>query len=178
MNEDIEFLKELQNELKTQENDCQAAPRFWVIRDYKYDVTEKGYHDRVHVYDTYGADGGYEVEEFAKLILEGGSSCDLSSDELDELRSITAEYSIFRESNLLDWFEEKTDATIVFEKEVSVIKQNTLFLTKQEAKDHLKCNSHHYSNNAHTYAMTAWRAPKVARLLTILETFDWDSVNS
>ena len=176
MNEDIEFLKELQNELKTQENDCQAAPRFWVIRDYKYDVTEKGYHDRVHVYDTYGADGEYEVEEFAKLRLEGGSSCDLSSDELDELRSITAEYSIFRESNLLDWFEEKTDATIVYEREVSVIKQNTMFLTKQEAKDHLKGNSHHYSNKAHTYAMTAWRAPKVARLLSILENIDWDAL--
>lgn len=27
-----------------------------------------------------------------------------------------------------------------------------------------------------TYAMTAWRVPKVERLLNILENFDWDSL--
>lgn len=30
MNKDIQFLKELQNELKTQDHDSQAAPRFWL----------------------------------------------------------------------------------------------------------------------------------------------------
>jgi site-specific recombinase XerD len=49
------------------------------------------------------------------------------------------------------------------------------FLTKEEAKQHLEANSHHYSSEAHTYAMTAWRAPKVERLLQILETMDWDA---
>lgn len=35
MHEDIKFLKELQNELKIQENDGQASPRYWTIGDYK-----------------------------------------------------------------------------------------------------------------------------------------------
>lgn len=51
-----------------------------------------------------------------------------------------------------------------------------MFLTKEEAKQHLKVNHYHYTSKAHTYAMTAWRAPKVERLLKILETFDWDSI--
>ncbi|WP_308729404.1 hypothetical protein [Bacillus atrophaeus] len=36
MNKDIQFLKELQNELKTQDHDSQAAPHFWSIGDYKW----------------------------------------------------------------------------------------------------------------------------------------------
>lgn len=35
MNQDIQFLKELQQELKDQDNDCQAAPRFWTVGDYE-----------------------------------------------------------------------------------------------------------------------------------------------
>ncbi|ATC49366.1 hypothetical protein CLI97_00029 [Bacillus velezensis] len=34
MNQDIQFLKELQQELKNQDNDGQAAPRFWTVGDY------------------------------------------------------------------------------------------------------------------------------------------------
>lgn len=30
--EDIEFLKELQNEMLTQDTICQADPRFWVVQ--------------------------------------------------------------------------------------------------------------------------------------------------
>lgn len=51
-----------------------------------------------------------------------------------------------------------------------------MFLTKAEAKRHIRLNKHHYTSEAHTYAMTALRAPKVERLLKILETFDWDSI--
>jgi hypothetical protein len=51
-----------------------------------------------------------------------------------------------------------------------------MFLTKQEAKDHIRLNHYHYTDEVHTYAMTAWRAPKVERLLNILETFDWDKL--
>ena len=29
--EDIEFLKKLSETMRTQEHDCQAAPRFWVV---------------------------------------------------------------------------------------------------------------------------------------------------
>lgn len=173
MKDDIQFLKELQNELKTQDRDCQAAPRFWVIMDHEYQITEEGYHDRVSIYDPDAAEA-YEIEEYVKSLLED----ELPSEAISNLKSIIDENSYSKEEDLIEWIEENcNDVTIFYEKEVAVIKQNTLFLTKQEAKEHLKANSHHYSSKAHTYAMTAWRAPKVARLLKILETFDWDLIS-
>ena len=172
LNEDIKFLKELQNELKTQENDCQAAPRFWVIMDHEYQNTERGYHDRVAVYDSDNGES-YELEEYVKVLKDEEN--EFLADEIEDLEEIL-KHTYSRESSLIEWVEENCNGiAIYYEKEVSVIKQNTMFLTKQEAKDHLKANSHHYSNKAHTYAMTAWRAPKVAKLLSVLENINWDA---
>jgi hypothetical protein len=175
LKDDIQFLKELQTELKTQEHDCQAAPRFWEIMDHEYRMTAEGYHDRVSVYDPFPADT-YEVEEFCKRILDEEDSI-IPLDEINNLKEIMAKDDYSKVEDLIEWIEENCkDVTVFYEKEEGVIKQNTMFLTKQEAKDHLEANSHHYSNKAHTYAMTAWRAPKVERLLKILETFDWDAL--
>ncbi|QHZ46979.1 hypothetical protein [Bacillus sp. NSP9.1] len=108
MNNDIQFLKELQEELKTQDTDSQAAPRFWALMDYRWRETTEGEHERISIYSS---DAGecYELNEYVENILED-------------------EYTIYT-----------------------------------------------YTKKVHTYAMTAWRAPKVQRLLSILETFDWDS---
>ncbi|MNV83812.1 hypothetical protein D3C71_1776370 [compost metagenome] len=80
------------------------------------------------------------------------------------------------ETSIFDWIEEHYDdgATLIPEKKEHFIRQNTMFLTKQEAKDHIKSNHYHYTKEAHTYAMTAWRAPKVERLLKILSEFDFE----
>lgn len=173
MQDDIRFLKELQHELKNQENDGQAAPRFWAIMDHEYQITGEGHHDRVSVYDTNVAES-YEVDEYAKLQLENNNPSD---DDIIELGEIMLSNEYFRERDLIKWIKEnRSEAIIFYEKEESVIKQNTMFVTKQEAKDHLKANSHHYSNKAHIYAMTAWRAPKVARLLSILKDFNWADI--
>ncbi|WP_255238302.1 hypothetical protein NSS75_11125 [Bacillus sp. FSL K6-1012] len=82
------------------------------------------------------------------------------------------------EASALDWIHEFVDsgADLIPETEVHYIYQNTMFLTKAEAKEHIKQNHYHYTKKVHTYAMTAWRAPKVERLLKILETFDWSSI--
>ncbi|WP_232351005.1 hypothetical protein [Bacillus halotolerans] len=82
------------------------------------------------------------------------------------------------EASALDWIYEYVDsgADLIPETEVHYIYQNTMFLTKAEAKEHIKQNHYHYTKKVHTYAMTAWRAPKVERLLKILETFDWSSI--
>jgi len=176
MSTDIEFLKELQTELKTQETDCQAAPRFWVIMDHKYLVTEKGYHDRVSVYDS-GAAASYEIKNYCNELIEEGSI--FVEGALAELEEFLKGPDYSMESNLIEWVEKYCkEVTVFYETEVGEIKENTMFLTKQEAKDHLKSNAHHYSKKARTYAMTAWRAPKVERLLRILETFDWNAITA
>lgn len=54
---------------------------------------------------------------------------------------------------------------------------DTMFITKEEAKEHLEKNKHHYSSKAHTYAMTAWRSPSVKKLFEILMNADWEILN-
>jgi len=172
MQKDIRFLKELQEELKTQETDSQAAPRFWVIRDYQTVVCPDGYHDEYHV-------ASVKREDFDEVyaLLE-----DIEADELDNLSEEARES--FNEIGgcaipAIEWLQEywSDDAELIPVKLEGFICPNTMFIIKKEAEEHIKANHYHYSPKAHTYAMTAWRAPKVERLLKVLEKFDWDSVN-
>lgn len=175
MNEDIQFLKELQNELKTQENDGQADPRYWSIMDYKWVVTAEGHEDRVSLFDSDTCET-IELDDYINEILNGERKDDFSEDEIEELKN---EHEWGSPSDIYDWIERYDDDSRFYpicEEEVSFIAPNTMFLTKEEAKRHLKLNHYHYSPKAHTYAMTAWRAPKMERLIKILETFDWDSL--
>lgn len=55
----------------------------------------------------------------------------------------------------------------------SKIYENTMFLTQKDAEDHLKANYYHYSEDAHTYAMTAWRSNRVEKLINILQSVDF-----
>ncbi|BAM46329.1 hypothetical protein AXY_01970 [Amphibacillus xylanus NBRC 15112] len=174
MKDDIQFLKDLQQELTTQENDGQAAPRFWAIMDYKWEVTEEGHHDRVSLYSPETC--GYKtVDEYIDEILNGDRRDEFNDEQIEELQDIK-DYFL---SDLEEWIKENDlrEYHLIYETEVSFIAYNTCFFTKAEAKSHLKNNRHHYSRKAHTFAMTAWRAPKMERLMKILESFDWDSVN-
>lgn len=51
---------------------------------------------------------------------------------------------------------------------------NTMFLTEKEAREHLERNYYHYSQDAHTYCMCAWRSPEVEKLWKILRETKWD----
>lgn len=176
MKEEIQFLKELQQELKTQEVDCQAAPRFWSIMDYKWTVTAEGHEDRITLYDSDACET-MELDEYVEEILNGERKENFLEDEIEELQY---EHEFGSPSDVYEWIEKYDESRYypVYEEQVSFIAPNTLFLTKAEAKKHLELNHYHYSSNAHTYAMTAWRAPKMERLIKILETFDWDSVTT
>lgn len=170
MKEDIQFLKELQNELLTQEYDCQAAPRFWAVGDYKMVSCPDGCQEEYHIHlpnrDYHG-----EINDLLKDI-ESEEFEDFSLETKEEFGEIDCEITAF------DWIKKHydDDAELIPVREEHFIHQSTMFLTKAEAKNHIKLNHYHYSPKAHTYAMTAWRAPKVEKLLKILETFDWDKI--
>ena len=173
--EDIEFLKELQHEMLTQDTVCQANPRFWVVMETK----------RVYGIDSEYADG-------CVIVGEEGEEC--SSDlkdiygwltnilEIDcvyvdgtigvggkELCDIDDVMNYLENSAGYDQF------SIVYFKDEEQIAKDTMFLTNRECKQHIKLNYYHYSKDAHSYAMTAWRSPEVERLYKILETTDWDN---
>lgn len=78
----------------------------------------------------------------------------------------------------LGWLQENydKDAYLVPVQEQHFVHSNTMFLTKKEAQNYIEANKHNLSNKAHTYAMTAMGAPKVKKLLDILESFDWDKL--
>lgn len=168
---DIEFLKELGKEMREQDTDSQASPRFWTLRDYEWQETTSGYHDRVVIYlpwdqDTYG------VAEAVERILEG--EIELSDEQLDELRSMDSSDDNARD--IVEWMNENVSYLINlrYEEKIAFVVPNTFFLTKREAKEHIKNNYYHYTEEVHTYGMTAWRAPQVERLFEILEEVEWE----
>lgn len=53
---------------------------------------------------------------------------------------------------------------------------DTMFLTNRSCKRHIELNHYHYSADAHSYAMTAWRSPEVEHLWKILDVIDWKTM--
>lgn len=196
--EDVEFLKDLQKELNTQDNVCQADPRYWVIKG-----TEKLY----HVEDA----DGYELvnSEYDVLADTMKDICEYINEnlleEINESRASGEEYTVEYESGLFgydkiivkwnspdygfeqteeledlndikNWLDEQgyDDYNVVSYKIVDKIYENTMFLTQIDAENHLRANHYHYSDDAHTYAMTAGRSPRVEKLIKLLQETDWN----
>lgn len=177
MKADITFLKELQKELKAQETDGQAAPRFWSIMDYKQVPTSEDHADDAELYDSWDC-SLLSIDEYVQDIVdfEGNRHLDFDSEQRNELKEI---YEFQAPSEIMDWIEENDEEAryhIVYSEEISFIAYNSCFFTKEEAKSHLENNRHHYSEKAHTFAMSMWRAPKMEQLMKVLETFDWDQI--
>lgn len=168
---DIQFLKDLQQELISQETDCQAFPRFWVIGDYRIAPCPEGYQEEYYVFSNDREYGG-SLDELLKYIKSALHLYGLTDDKKESFADIGCEISA------IDWLKENwsEDAELVPVIEEHFICPNTMFLTKAEAKEHLELYHYNYSSKAHTYAMTAQRAPKVERLLKLLESFDFGSM--
>ncbi|MFP3322096.1 hypothetical protein R0K05_03275 [Planococcus sp. SIMBA_160] len=180
--EDIQFLKDLQSQMQWESEhdyDMQASPRFWVIMDHRIAPgnadCDSGYMQR------YWNDGDHcvfnDFEELKAFIEDDFHGNDeeipddleraLKNGDFDDLWEM-----IYEDYNDDGYYSE------TFVKEEEYIVPNTLFLTKEEAKAHIQLNRHNLSSKAHTYAMTALRAPKVERLIKILNEFDFDSITA
>ena len=193
--EDIEFLKKLSETMRTQEHDCQAAPRFWVVaqsvkeyvgEDYGSHVdlvTEDG--DTVienanvkNVVDYFMKEYSDEVKERRITINYTPSYCDIFV--LDkENGEAEEEETLFDVDDVIRFFEEHdiiSDSyyrTICYNINDASICPDTMFITKESCKNHIRLNGYHY-HNPHTYAMTAWRSPEVEKLWKLLEETDWE----
>lgn len=188
--DDIVFLKELQHEMITQDHVGQAAPRFWVVRG-----TEKTYWIDLDECDGVEmisedecetvADGIEEIVDYLKenMNLEEYYNIKLDTEygfelELEEKEDRPYEY-ITTFNELADFIKNNYDGYyIVGYKNMEKNYDNTFFLTNRECKNHISANYYHYSDDAHSYAMTAWRAPEVSRLWNILDKINWDKVET
>src|SRR5690625_4546966 len=86
MKEDIVFLKELQNELIAQENDGQAAPRFWGIMDYKWVPTSEDHAENIVLFDSYDCQT-IEISDYVQEIVdfEGDRHLEFDAEQRNEL---------------------------------------------------------------------------------------------
>lgn len=169
----LEFLKNLQKELQTQDHDYQAEPRFWVVMDYK---KEPCWEENAEEWILYSPNRCGECELTREAIISVIESYEM--DETREIDEILKEIDFKDDDSILWWFRKEIDefAYLVPQHEVSFIVPDTMFITKKDAKEHIEKNKHHYTSRAHTYAMSALRSPSVSKLWDILEKFDWDSV--
>lgn len=171
--EDIEFLRELQHELNTQEDEIQAAPRFWgIIEDVDY-PTDEDHADNEYIYfyddgDTLTYD---ETVEYVESVIE-----DYDKDIIDDwFNNVKNNYEL---EDLCIWIRETLDCDVEVCYSLNterISTQTGCFLTKRAAKLHLAQNGYHY-NNGKTYAMTAWRNPEFERVLNILQKMNLDDI--
>lgn len=171
--EDIDFLRKLQHELNTQEDELQAAPRFWgIMEDVEYPSSEDNY-DNAYIY----SHGDSEVWSHKDAVEWIGDVVDYSYPELQEEweTEVKDNYEL---DEICEWAKDnlEMDLKMVYTLNYEKLSSFTgCFLTKRAAKLHLAQNGYHY-NNGKTYAMTAWRNPEFERVLNILQTMNIDDI--
>jgi len=169
--EDYEFLKELQHELLTQENDGNADPVFWGVEE---TVEECRGGDGDYGGDPYISfdDGQWTVEEAVEEIEEEFKNYPENYDEdvYSEWESIdktSAEDVCEFIINTLNW--DNVYGVVYSEKVKRVTPYTGAFLTKKACKEYIQRYGYNH-NDPHTYAMTAYRNFELGRLLNILKT--------
>lgn len=190
--QEINFLTSLQNEMNTQDTVGQRDPRFWVIRGTE---TVYGMMDGEQRLFLNGTEYSAMCDsDLVKNILEAArKNCTDYKDlrikaevdsmtlygkekEADESEDEIAEWLDFE--NLVEWLQTYTreDARALYCEDVPKIYPSTFFLTQKAAEEHLIANHYHYSQDAHTYAMTAWRNPEADNLWAILQETDFEDL--
>ena len=176
--DEITFLKELQKEMNTQDDFGQATPRYWVIRDYGEMCGQEL--NNPDGYILYCVDDFEEVCRFQSTIF--GEMCIEKVVEFflecypDDFEKGDFEL-VYDVDSLKDLLEEKgyKDSFNIIEYEIYP-KYSGFFLTHKAAETHLKENAHHYSADATTYAMTAWRNDEAYMLYRFLQSVDFGDV--
>lgn len=157
--EEIQFLKELQKEMNTQDNAGQADPRYWTIRNYKRIYGDSlNNPEGISIYD---ADDHTEIIDVEYRMFCSSEMADdvikalLENDYALSFEDIELIQNTWNLESLVEALNELNFTVVEYEEYPS---DEGVFLTHKAAQEHLKANSHHYSENAHTYALTAWRS--------------------
>lgn len=194
---DVEFIKDLQRILNTQDSMGQADPKFWVIKGSRYYETDYNPYSDVEPdhYELYIVCTGDVIatthEELAAAINEKAPFLKATAENGHYVRFVNFEEdagetepyvtfvgSIANEdliAMLDDIFEMNVDVRAI--ERTDCVYPDTFFLTHEDCDEHLRRYGHNYSDDAHAYAMTAQRSPRYERLLEIIRTVDWSGLN-
>lgn len=164
--DDLNFLKTLAQELKTQDRRGTSKPVIYNILDIniRWDNDCFDGFDTVKIYDM---EGGYfeTLEEMQNYIIENPEEFDIEEGkETIKSYGIDEIVEIYKESKFYISYGH-------YERELK-----NAFLTMKSAEQHLKENSHHYHEKAHVYVSYGWRNPELENLLNIIEKFDMEEL--
>ena len=199
---ELEFLSRLQFKLNTQDKMCQAAPRFWVIKGFRYEYVptdDVPYHvdfeyDHEEFFDTDDPDHviACNVKELYSFLVDNYApkihmSYDEKKDRLTIVHDIDDDGVVVRNvTTAIDYLGEAKSLvneltgrafdTVYVVKEPYVY-PNTLFFTHESCENHLAKYARRYDDEAHAYAMTAQESPEIELLMAILQTVDWSKVH-
>lgn len=193
---EIDFLVNLQKELNTQTNDGNAQPVYWGIMDYKrdYNYNENGTPVLYNPSEQETLESNEEIVDYIREMLDiyvhkydndsitliETLNADENNQDIINQHIKNNDNTILSDMNdCLEFLKEyESDWNILYYKYVEYIVPNLVFLTRQSAEDYLKAKSHHHSDDAHTYAMTALYNPIVKRLWEILREVDFSKMES
>ncbi len=164
--EQIEFLKNLQQELNTQNTVGQADPRFWVVAQYEWKPCWEDHAEKTVIWCPELEKEFESIEDIRNEFLEAGY---IDEEKLEELKDMDEWENEDALKEILDFYN-------VPQRKEHVIKENTMFLTLRECKEHIERNHYHYNDTVHPYAMTAWRSPQVEQLIKLLKKAKFDEI--
>lgn len=182
--EDVAFLKDLQHALNTQDTMGNADPRFWVIIQGEDESCTEADADASHIFSQESAsviaddlDGfvGHLQDRYGdRFSAEYNPKLNVWDVRLDDVED---DY-VVNTDDLLKLLERAGiyDYSISYSRTVKSIVHDTLFLTHADCEDHLRRYHYNYKPDAHAFAMTAIRSPQFERLISVLQTVDWDAV--
>lgn len=173
--EDYEFLKDLQNELKTQENDGNADPVFWGVEETVEECRGGDGEYGGNPYITYD-DGKWSLEEAIKEVEDELKNNTEYSDEWlhqewEEVDKSCAEDVCEFMTDMLRW--EGIYGVVYVEDVKRVTPFTGAFITKRACKEYIKKYGYNH-NDPHTYAMTAYRNFELGRLINILKSLNFE----
>lgn len=162
--EDYDFLKDLQHELNTQDNDGTADPLYWSVLEEQEEYVPEGCGEPRISHD----DGSWTLDEAVKyvndIIIEYDKDIqdmwndDIWKDDAEDVSNFMIETLKWDFCDV--YYVEKVDRISDF---------SGAFLTKRACKQHIEQNHYHY-DNPRTYANCAYRNYELDRLLKILKT--------
>lgn len=179
-----DFQEKLEADAKIASEDlAQAQPVYYAIRDYRLDIVPDGYGD-ITRYADHSNCVDYSPREALQSLIDGEYATvdDIINSDEGQMYNIAFDENDSVDTSVTDtnicWFLDDSPFADHLERheftKTPFIVPDTMFLTQEEAQRHLKANYYHYTKDAHTYAMTAWRSPEVEDLLKLLRSIDFD----
>ena len=164
--EDYEFLKDLQHELNTQENDGQADPIYWSVMDHMTQPMPEGCGDAA----IYMGDGDVMTTEEAVEYVDE-KLCDYREELQEKWKDVDKNWMDSVVAFIRDDMEIIECRVVWLEEKEYISHESGAFITKRACKQYIERFGYNH-NKPHTYAMTAYRNFELGRLLKILKTME------